>query len=183
MVGVVVVVAIVSHIQRSGCQPEKTTLHSGQSRSWSTEEGKENKIKSLAAHSPPPPTVLVRRKKKKNHLTHLQALRRSRSASRPYKDSFDPLLTRSKGRFAKFYASVCDNKFPSLVASLFSWRCLAAPTYSFLHVAMNLRPPSMAVFTHTSVFNTVAFQLPPLCQTPGCRSVRNRSTLSPSHPV
>ena len=24
---------------------------------------------------------------------------------------------------------------------------------------------------------------PPLCQTPGCRSVRNRSTLSLSHPV
>ena len=24
---------------------------------------------------------------------------------------------------------------------------------------------------------------PPLCQTPGCRSARNRSTISPSHPV
>ena len=27
-------------------------------------------------------------------------------------------------RFAKFYASVCDNNFPNLVASLFSWRCI-----------------------------------------------------------
>ena len=38
----------VSHIQRIGCQPEKTTLHGGQSRSWSAEQGKENKRKSLA---------------------------------------------------------------------------------------------------------------------------------------
>ena len=44
----VVVVVVVSHIQRIGCQPEKTTLHGGQSRSWSAEQGKENKRKSLA---------------------------------------------------------------------------------------------------------------------------------------
>ena len=60
---VVVVVVVVSHIQRIGCQPEKTTLHGGQSRSWSAEQGKENKRKSLAAcPPPPPPTLLVRRK-------------------------------------------------------------------------------------------------------------------------
>ena len=35
---VVVVVVVVSHIQRIGCQPEKTTLHGGQSRSWSAEQ-------------------------------------------------------------------------------------------------------------------------------------------------
>ena len=40
---------VVSHIQRIGCQPEKNTLHGGQSRSWSAEQGKENKRKSLAA--------------------------------------------------------------------------------------------------------------------------------------
>ena len=45
---IVVVVVVVSHIQRIGCQPEKTTLHGGQSRSWSAEQGKENKRKSLA---------------------------------------------------------------------------------------------------------------------------------------
>ena len=33
-----VVVVVVSHIQRIGCQPEKTTLHGGQSRSWSAEQ-------------------------------------------------------------------------------------------------------------------------------------------------
>ena len=50
-----VVVVVVSHIQRIGCQPEKTTLHGGQSRSWSAEQGKENKRKSLAAYPPPTP--------------------------------------------------------------------------------------------------------------------------------
>ena len=49
----------VSHIQRIGCQPEKTTLHGGQSCSWSSEQGKVNKRKSLVAY--PPPTLLVRR--------------------------------------------------------------------------------------------------------------------------
>ena len=34
---VVVVFVVVSHIQRIGCQPEKTTLHGGQSRSWSAD--------------------------------------------------------------------------------------------------------------------------------------------------
>ena len=35
---------VVSHIQRVGCQPEKTTLHGGQSRSWSAEQGKYENI-------------------------------------------------------------------------------------------------------------------------------------------
>ena len=43
----------------------KTTLHGGQSRSWSAEQGKKRKRKGLAAHpppSPPPRALLVRRK-------------------------------------------------------------------------------------------------------------------------
>ena len=32
---------VVSRIQRIGCQPEKTTLHGGQFRSWSAEQGNE----------------------------------------------------------------------------------------------------------------------------------------------
>ena len=63
-------------------------------------------------------------------------------------------------RFAKFYASVCDCNFPSLVASLFFWRCLAASSSSFLHAAMNLRPPSVTASTQTSAFNAIAFQSP-----------------------
>ena len=59
---------VVSHIQRIGCQPEKTTLHGGQSRSWSAEQGKENKRKSLAAY-PPPPTPHTARSEKINKIT------------------------------------------------------------------------------------------------------------------
>ena len=46
-------VVVVSHIQRIRCQPEKSTLHGGQSRLWSAEQGEENKRKSLAAYPPP----------------------------------------------------------------------------------------------------------------------------------
>ena len=56
---IVVVVVVVSHIQRIGCQPEKTTLHGGQSRSWSAEQGKKKKKKRLAAPPPPPRALLV----------------------------------------------------------------------------------------------------------------------------
>ena len=55
---------------------------------------------------------------------------------------------------------MCDNNFPNVVATLFSWRYLVASTSSFLHAAMNLRPPSVTVSTHTSTFNAVAFQSP-----------------------
>ena len=60
----------------------------------------------------------------------------------------------------KTYASVCDSKFPSLVAYFFSWRYLAASTSSFLHATMNLRLPSVTVSSHTSAFNAVAFLSP-----------------------
>ena len=58
------VVVVVCYIQRIGCQPGKTTLHDGQSRSWSANQGKnKNKNKSPSAPPPPPPlTLLVRRK-------------------------------------------------------------------------------------------------------------------------
>ena len=116
---------IVSHIQRIGFQPEKTTSHGGQSRSWSAEKGKEDKRKSLAV---PPPTPLHHPhysfgENNKNRATHLQALRRSRSVSRQHKDSFDSSTMSSMGVATQnLHASVRDEKFPSLVASLISWR-------------------------------------------------------------
>ena len=62
-----VVVVVVSHIQRIGCQPEKTTLHGGQSCSWSAEQGeKKKKRKSLAAPPPPHPRAARLEKKIKN---------------------------------------------------------------------------------------------------------------------
>ena len=53
---IVVVVIVVSHIQRVGCQPDIITLHGGQSRSWSAERGKENKKEEVRQHLPPPPS-------------------------------------------------------------------------------------------------------------------------------
>ena len=49
---VVGVVVVASHVQRIGCQPEKTTLHGRQSRSWSAEQGKGYKREILAAQPP-----------------------------------------------------------------------------------------------------------------------------------
>ena len=70
-------VVVVSHIQRIDCQPEKTTLHGGQSRSWSAEQGKKKKKKSgSASPSPPSRALLVRRKKKEK--------KKSRDASTYY---------------------------------------------------------------------------------------------------
>ena len=59
------VVVVVSHIQRIGCQPGKTTLHGGQSRSWSAEHRKKKK----SGGAPPPPRCSFGGKK--NHATHL----------------------------------------------------------------------------------------------------------------
>ena len=59
------VVVVVSHIQHIGCQPEKTTLHGGHSRSWSMEQGKENKRKGLAAYPRLPHCSFGEKKKKK----------------------------------------------------------------------------------------------------------------------
>ena len=46
VVVVVVLVVVVPHIQRIGRQPPKTTLHGGESRSWSTKKRKKIKKKS-----------------------------------------------------------------------------------------------------------------------------------------
>ena len=48
----------------------------------------------------------------------------------------------------------------SLVASLFSWRCLAASSSSCLHAAMNLRPPCGTASTQPSAFTAIVFQSP-----------------------
>ena len=61
----------------------------------------------------------------------------------------------------KFYAPVYDNNlFPSLVASLFSWRCLAASISSFLYATINLNPCSVTTSTHIFASNAVGFQPP-----------------------
>ena len=57
---VVVVVIVVSHIQRIGCQPEKNYL-ANPARGL-LNRGKKKKKKSGSALPPPPRTLLVRRK-------------------------------------------------------------------------------------------------------------------------
>ena len=68
-----VVVVVVSHIQRIGCQPEKTTLHGGQSRSWSAEQGKNEKMKKSGSATRSPVRAAHSEKENKNHATHLHA--------------------------------------------------------------------------------------------------------------
>ena len=96
---------VVSHIQRIGCQPEKPTLHGGQSRSWSAEQGKK---KSLAAPFPPSRAARSEKKKiKKNHAMHPHIYRRY--ASRRYAGGLGPsrirtriLTTREVGQWVSF---------------------------------------------------------------------------------
>ena len=46
--------------------PKKTTLHGGQSRSWSAEQGKKEKVWQRIPPPPPPPRALLVRRKKIN---------------------------------------------------------------------------------------------------------------------
>ena len=113
--------------------------------------------------------------------TCLGATRRFRSVSRPYRI---PVARRVLGQLVslrRLYASVYDHNFPSLGASLFSWRCLAASTSYLFHATMNLRPPFATDLAHISASSLS--NPPPLYQTPGCRFVRNWSPLSHPHPV
>ena len=176
--------------------PKKTTLHGRQSRSWSAEQGKKEKIWQRLSPPPPPPPPPARAaqsekinlKKKITRRIHIYR----RYASRRYAGGLGPsrILTRIPTthqpgqwcRFAKLYASVCDCNFPSLVASLFSWRCLAPSSSSFPHAAMNLRPPSVAASTQTSAFTAIVSQSPVM---PNARmSLCTQSVHSfSSHPV
>ena len=59
------VVVVVSHIQRMLPTRKKTTIHGGQSRSWSAETGKKKKKKSGSAPPPPARCSFGEKKKKK----------------------------------------------------------------------------------------------------------------------
>ena len=149
------------------CQPENFGLHGGQSHPWSAEHttGKREQNKKSGSAPPPPPHAARSEKikyKSRDASTCLGAATQVSVRLALVQDSFDS-STEPMCRFPKSYASVCDNNFLSLVPSLFSWRYLDASTSSFLHAAMNLRPPYVAVSTHISS--------------------SHRYILSPSHPV
>ena len=81
------VVVVVSHIQRIGCQPEKLLYTVANSARGLL--NREKRTKEKVRQRTPTPHAAHSEKMSKNHVTHLQALPRSRSVSRPYKDSFD----------------------------------------------------------------------------------------------
>ena len=79
----------------------KTTLHGGQSRSWSAEQGEKKKKKSGSAPPPPPSrALLVRRKKKKKKKEKKEITRRihisRRYASRRYAGGLGPSRIRTR---------------------------------------------------------------------------------------
>ena len=117
---------VVSHIQRIGCQPEQLLYPVAIPARALLIRGKKEIEKT---GSPPPPSCAARSEKidrKSRHAsTCLGATQVSvRLASA---QGFLRLVACANWyRFARFYASVCDDNFTSLYASLFFWRCLAA---------------------------------------------------------
>ena len=155
-------------------------------RSWSAEQQKKKK-KSLAAPNPSPPPQRAARSEKKKKITRGVHMSR-RYASRRYADGLGPSRVRARipttRRLGQWLSLRKILRFPRLVASLFSWRCLAASSSSFLHATMNLRPPSVTASTQTSAFNAIVFQSPVM---PNARmSLYTQSVHSfsfPPHPV
>ena len=79
--------------------PKKTTLHGGQSRSWSAEQRKREKRKSLAAPPsplPPPRALLVRRKEKKKRKITRRIHMCRRYAGRRYAGGLGPSRVRTR---------------------------------------------------------------------------------------
>ena len=62
---------------------------------------------------------------------------------------------------------------------------MSSRVYLFFPLGGHEPPPTLRdrLNPHLTQHVTPSLSSPPLCQTPGCRSGRNRSTLSPSHPV
>ena len=87
---------VVSHIQRISCQPEKTTLHGGQSRcSWSAEQGNKEKRKKSGS-APPPRARAARSEKNKNKKITLRIHMSRRYESRRYAGGLDPSRVRTR---------------------------------------------------------------------------------------
>ena len=135
---------------------------------WSAEQGK--KMATPPLPSPPPPSRAARSEKIKIKITRRIHISR-RYASRRYAGGLGPSRVRTRipttrrlgqwvslRKILRFRVRVQLSQ--SLVASLFSWRCLAASSSSSLHAAINLRPPSVTASTQTSAFNAIAFQSP-----------------------
>ena len=175
-------IVVVSHRQRIGCQPEKL-LRTVDNPARGLLYREKIKNKKVWQHPLPLSGCFSADNEIKPRGAATCLVATQVSVCRVSVQGFLRLVDYANGcRFAKFYASVCDDNFLSLVTILFSWRCLPASISSFLYTTMNLRPPSVTISNHTSDFNAVAFQSPAMPNA-GCRSVRNRSTFSSFQPV
>ena len=157
---------VVSHIQRIGCQPENNYFTRWPSRllvvCWIGKKKKKKRVWQRTPPRPPRCSFGVKKITRRIYMSRRYAGRRYAGLG-PSRVRTRIASTRRLGQWLslrKFYASVCDNNFPSLVAFLFSWRCLAASSSSSFHAAMNLRPLFVTASTHTAAFNAIAFQPP-----------------------
>ena len=100
----------------------------GQSRSWSTDQGKKGNRKSLSVPPPPPPRCSFGGNNQKITPRMYMRLGATQVSFRlaPAQRFLRLVDWANWCRFGRFYASVCDDNFTSLSASLFFWRCLAA---------------------------------------------------------
>ena len=130
----------------------------GQSRSWSTDQEKKE-IEKVYQCPPPPPRCSFEGNNQKTHARIYMRLGATQVSFRlaPAQRFLRLVDWANWCRFGRFYASVCDDNFTSLSASLFFWRCLAPVYLFFPSRGHDLRPPSATVSTHTSAYNAVAF--------------------------
>ena len=99
----------------------------GQSRSWSTDQGKKGNRKSLSVPPPPPRCLFGGNNQKITPRIYMRLGATQVSFRLAPAQRFLRLVDWANWcRFGRFYASVCDDNFTSLSASLFFWRCLAA---------------------------------------------------------
>ena len=146
--------------------PNNYFLRANPARGLLIREKKE--IEKVYQCPPPPPALLVRRKQSENHATHLHAPRRNAGLvpSRACTKISSTCRLGQWCRFGRFYASVCDDNFTSLSASLFFWRCLAA-RLSLLPSRGHEpppRPPRQFQLTPQPITPSLSI---PLCRTPG----------------
>ena len=137
---------------------------------------REKKKKKVWQRTPPHPPL---------RCSFGEALRRSRSVSRPYKDTFDS-SARPMGVTSQNSSLPCAiTTFPVLLPLLSSSGDIQPrlPVIFSTRPRISAHPPRPSQPTPQP--STPSLSNPSLCQTPGFRSVRNRSTLPSSfpHPV
>ena len=147
-------------------------LHGGQSRPWSAEQGGGKKRKKKSGIAPPPhPPLRAARSEKNKKIKITRRIHMSRRyASRRYAGGLGPSrvrtripTTRQLGQWVSLHKILRFRVRLQLSQS----RCLSLLLAMsgrvflfFLHVAMNLRPPSVTASTQTSAFNAIVFQSP-----------------------